>query len=203
MKLKVAQNVLKTGKSAKVSDSVSAAKHCVSGCGYTGATQTPRIDDLSDISKSIDGANRSKESIVEKSRDRNFATVAVAATETVQEAPEPRGIPVFGTLLSFVFSGGPKRQHEYVDRRHKELGSIYRERLGPVTAVFVNSTHEFRRIFRLEGSAPKHFLPEAWILYNETRKCRRGLLFMYSNFKLLFPKKRKKKKVAVRLKVVR
>ncbi|KAK9297820.1 hypothetical protein QLX08_008587 [Tetragonisca angustula] len=179
MKLKVAQNVLKTGKSVKVSDGVSAAKHCVSGCGYTGATQTPRIDDLSDISKSIDGANRSKESIVEKSRDRNFATVAVAATETiVQEAPEPRGIPGFGTLLSFILAGGPKRQHEYVDRRHKELGSVYRERLGPITAVFVNSTHEFRRVFRLEGSAPKHFLPEAWTLYNETRKCRRGLLFM-------------------------
>ncbi|XP_071856198.1 cytochrome P450 family protein sad [Bombus fervidus] len=179
MKMKLAQNVFKTGKSVNVSNKVTASKHCASGCDCTGVSQASKIDDLSDISKSIDGANQSNIEITEKSRYRNLATVVTTATKSViREAPEPRGIPIFGTLLSFILSGGPKRQHEYIHRRHKELGPVYRERLGPVTAVFVNSIHEYRRIFRLEGSAPKHFLPEAWKLYNEIRKCRRGLLFM-------------------------
>ncbi|XP_048270677.1 cytochrome P450 315a1, mitochondrial isoform X2 [Bombus terrestris] len=179
MKMKVAQNVFKTGKSVNVSNKVTALKQCASGCDCTGASQASRIDDPSDISKSIDGANKSNIKTTEKSRDRKLATVVTTASKSViREAPEPRGIPVFGTLLSFILSGGPKKQHEYVHRRHKELGPVYRERLGPVTAVFVNSIHEYRRIFRLEGSAPKHFLPEAWTLYNEIRKCRRGLLFM-------------------------
>ncbi|CAK9823091.1 Cytochrome P450 315a1, mitochondrial [Anthophora retusa] len=177
--MSVTQNVLKSGKSTSLRNGVSALKYCVPGCGYAGASRTSRIDDLSDISKSTDGACRSKLEIAEKSRERNYGTAATATTGSIlQEAPEPRGIPLFGTLLSFILSGGPKKQHEYVDRRHKEFGPVYRERLGPVTAVFINSPHEFRRIFRLEGSAPKHFIPEAWTLYNEIRKCRRGLLFM-------------------------
>ncbi|XP_043787940.1 cytochrome P450 315a1, mitochondrial isoform X1 [Apis laboriosa] len=177
--MNLAQNILKSGKSVSLSSNVIALKYNVPGCGYAGASQTSRIDDLSDISKSTDGGNRSKIEITEKLRDRNYGTVAVATSGSIlQEMPEPRGIPVFGTLFSFILSGGPKKQHEYVDKRHKELGPVYKERIGPTTAIFVNSIHEFRRIFRLEGSTPKHFLPEAWTLYNEIRKCRRGLLFM-------------------------
>ncbi|OAD58301.1 hypothetical protein WN48_00180 [Eufriesea mexicana] len=177
--MNVTQNIFKSDKSINVCNSVTALKYYVPGCGYAGASQASRIDDLSDISKSTDGANRSKVEITEKLRDRNYGIVAATETGSIlQEAPEPRGVPVVGTLFSFILSGGPKRQHEYVDRRHRELGPVYRERIGPTTAVFVNSTHEFRRIFRLEGSTPKHFLPEAWTLYNQIRKCRRGLLFM-------------------------
>lgn len=182
-KMYVAQSVLKSAKSNnRLCNGVTAMKYCLPGCGYAGASQASRIDDISDISKSTDDTSRSK--IAEKSRERNYATAATAATGNIlQEAPEPRGLPVFGTLFSFMLAGGPKRQHEYVDKRHKELGPVYRERIGPVTAVFVNSPHEFRRIFRLEGPTPKNFLPEAWTLYNEIRRCRRGLLFMYSPFK--------------------
>ncbi|XP_017887309.1 cytochrome P450 315a1, mitochondrial [Ceratina calcarata] len=163
--MNVPQNVLRNGKSLTICNSFNASKYYIPGCNYAGASRASRMNDVSD------GA---KIEITEK----NYGTAAAATDSIVQEAPEPRGIPVFGTLLSFILSGGPKRQHEYVDRRHRELGPVYRERLGPVTAVFVNSPHEYRRIFRLEGSAPKHFLPEAWMLYNEMRKCRRGLLFM-------------------------
>ncbi|XP_054007954.1 cytochrome P450 315a1, mitochondrial isoform X2 [Hylaeus anthracinus] len=169
--MNVARNVLKTARSNSVRNGV-ASPNLVVGCSYAGASRSPRIDDLSDISKTtVENAD--------KSHDRNYGTAATADNGSVpQEAPKPRGLPVIGTLLSFLFSGGAKRQHEYVDRRHKELGPVYRERIGPISAVFVNSPHEFRRIFRLEGHAPKHFLPEAWTLYNDIRKCRRGLLFM-------------------------
>lgn len=108
---------------------------------------------------------------------RKYATSATQ-NSTCQEPPEPRGLPIFGTVLQFLASGGAKKLHEYVDRRHKELGPIFRDRIGPIKAIFVNSPDEYRKIFRLEGPTPKHFLPEPWVLYNEMRFLRRGLLFM-------------------------
>lgn len=100
-------------------------------------------------------------------------------TSVRKEPPEPRGIPFFGTMLSLIMAGGAQKLHEYVDRRHRELGPVYREQIGPVRGVFVNSPEEFRKVFlKLEGSMPQHFLPEAWTLYNEIRSQRRGLLFM-------------------------
>lgn len=98
---------------------------------------------------------------------------------TRREPPEPRGLPFIGTTLSLLMAGGGKRLHEYVDKRHRQLGPVYRDQIGPVRAVFVNSPNEFQRIFRLEGTMPRHFLPESWLLYNEIRQQRRGLLFMY------------------------
>ncbi|XP_011153998.1 cytochrome P450 315a1, mitochondrial isoform X2 [Harpegnathos saltator] len=97
---------------------------------------------------------------------------------TRREPPEPRGLPLVGTMFSLIMAGGGKKLHEYVDKRHRQLGPIYRESIGPVRAIFVNSPNEFRRIFRLEGTMPRHFLPESWLLYNEIRQQRRGLLFM-------------------------
>ncbi|KAK2581866.1 hypothetical protein KPH14_002329 [Odynerus spinipes] len=109
---------------------------------------------------------------------KEYATTATTNTTTFPQPPEPRGLPVFGTVFQFLAAGGAKKLHEYVDRRHKELGPIYRDRIGPVKAIFVNSPQEYRRIFRIEGQTPKHFLPEPWVLYNEMRALRRGLLFM-------------------------
>ncbi|KAI4473018.1 hypothetical protein M0802_016362 [Mischocyttarus mexicanus] len=111
--------------------------------------------------------------------ERKYVTsITTNSAVILKEAPIPKGIPLFGTIFEFLNIGGAKMLHEYVDRRHKELGPIYRERIGPVMAVFVNSPQEYRRIFRLEGQTPKHFLPEAWVLYNELRSLKRGLLFM-------------------------
>lgn len=105
---------------------------------------------------------------------RDFGTLAR------KEPPEPRGLPFFGTTLSLLSAGGPYKLHEYVDKRHRELGPVYREQIGPVRAVFVNSPDEYRKILiDLAGPTPQHFLPEAWQLYNEIRQQYRGLLFMY------------------------
>lgn len=107
-----------------------------------------------------------------------------------KEPPESPGIPFFGTMLSLAMAGGAQKLHEYVDKRHKELGPVFREQIGPVRAVFVNSPDEFRRIFLgLEGAMPQHFLPESWKLYNEIRAQRRGLLFMYVLFTIFIFKK--------------
>lgn len=104
------------------------------------------------------------------------------STSARKKPPEPQGVPLLGTMLSLMMAGGAQKLHEYVDRRHRELGPIFRDKIGPLRAVFVKSPDEFRRIFlRLEGPTPQHFLPEAWRLYNEIRAERRGLLFMYAH----------------------
>ncbi|KAG8231842.1 hypothetical protein J437_LFUL008613 [Ladona fulva] len=94
------------------------------------------------------------------------------------EIPSPKGLPLVGTTLSLLAAGSYPRLHEYVDARHKELGSVYREAIGPADAVFVSDPQEIQRVFRSEGRAPKHLLPEPWVLYNELFGCKRGLFFM-------------------------
>lgn len=102
------------------------------------------------------------------------------STSSRKEPPEPQGLPFFGTMLSLMSAGGTQKLHEYVDKRHQELGPVYREQIGPVRAVFVNSPDEYRKILiDLAGPMPQHFLPESWKLYNEIRGQDRGLLFMY------------------------
>ncbi|XP_071558430.1 cytochrome P450 315a1, mitochondrial [Temnothorax nylanderi] len=114
---------------------------------------------------------------------RNFALSRTFArnfgTSARKDPPEPRGLPLFGTILSLISAGGAEKLHEYVDKRHRELGPVFRERIGPVRAVFVSSPDEYRKILiDLAGPTPQHFLPEAWRLYNEIREQYRGLLFM-------------------------
>lgn len=44
--------------------------------------------------------------------------------------------------------------------------------------VFVKSPELLRDVFSYEGKYPKHFLPGAWLHYNEIHNIQRGLLFM-------------------------
>ncbi|XP_046400369.1 cytochrome P450 315a1, mitochondrial [Ischnura elegans] len=95
-----------------------------------------------------------------------------------EEVPSPRGLPVVGTTFSLLAAGGYPKLHEYVDARHKALGGVYKEAIGPAEAVFVADAHEVQKVFRHEGRAPRHLLPEPWVLYNELYGCKRGLFFM-------------------------
>ncbi|KAG5313571.1 CP315 protein, partial [Pseudoatta argentina] len=100
-------------------------------------------------------------------------------TSVRKEPPKPRGFPWLGSTLSLTMSGGAKKLHEYVDNRHQELGPVFRDQIGPIKAVFVNSPAEYRKVLAdLAGNSPRHFLPESWMLYNEIRTQNRGLLFM-------------------------
>ncbi|KAG4079752.1 hypothetical protein HA402_014883 [Bradysia odoriphaga] len=81
--------------------------------------------------------------------------------------------------MDFLLTGFGKRFHEYIDNRHRTLGSIFREPVGGGTEViFINSPDMMREMFLYEGKYPKHPLPDAWTLYNEIHNCKRGLFFM-------------------------
>lgn len=143
-----------------------------------------RSDSRSFIPNENDAAVPSSRNIAGQGLARNFMLsqtfVRDFSTLTGKEPPEPRSLPVFGTMLDLILAGGAKKLHEYVDKRHRELGPVYREQIGPVRAVFVNSAAEYRKILLdLAGPMPRNFLPESWQLYNEIRGQNRGLLFMY------------------------
>ncbi|KAI5729656.1 hypothetical protein M8J76_005004 [Diaphorina citri] len=92
--------------------------------------------------------------------------------------PTPRSWPIFGTLISILKEGGGKQLHRYVEKRHQELGPIYKEKIGPVEAYFLNDTADVRKVFALEGTYPEHILPQCWEKYRELYGCDRGLYFM-------------------------
>jgi ecdysteroid 2-hydroxylase len=107
-----------------------------------------------------------------------LADPAVRGSTAASEIPSPRGLPIIGTTAELMAAGGAPKLHEYVDARHRQLGPIYRESIGPVTCVFIADPNDMRRVFSLEGKYPKHLLPPPWVVYNKMYGCKRGLFFM-------------------------
>ncbi|KAF2898975.1 hypothetical protein ILUMI_07202 [Ignelater luminosus] len=95
-----------------------------------------------------------------------------------QNIPSPKGLPVIGTSLAIIAAGGAPHLHIYADRRHKQLGPIFSDKIGPVSAIFLSDPELMRAVFTQEGKYPVHILPEAWTLYNKFYGCKRGLFFM-------------------------
>nr|AZR39414.1 cytochrome P450 [Agasicles hygrophila] len=87
-------------------------------------------------------------------------------------------LPIIGSTLDLILSGETAKYHKYMDRKHRELGPIFKDNIGPTTAIFVSDAHEIRNIFAKEGVYPMHYLPEAWAIYNKKHNFVRGLLFM-------------------------
>lgn len=79
--------------------------------------------------------------------------------------------------LNLLRSGGPGYLHEHCDRRHAELGPIFREFLGPVELVFIADTKMIQTVIANEGPQPHHNVPEAWTVYNEVKHIERGIFF--------------------------
>ncbi|XP_044750639.1 cytochrome P450 315a1, mitochondrial [Coccinella septempunctata] len=100
------------------------------------------------------------------------------AVRDFRDIPSPRGLPIIGTRLAILAAGSSKYIHEYIDKRHRELGPIYRERLGPITGVFVAEPDSIRSIFSQEGKHPIHIIPQSWTVYNKKHNYTRGLFFM-------------------------
>jgi len=102
----------------------------------------------------------------------------VRGATVTAEIPTPRALPFIGTTADLIAAGGAPKLHEYVDARHRQLGPIYREYIGPVRSVLVADPIDMRRVFSLEGKYPKHLLPAPWVVYNKMYGCKRGLFFM-------------------------
>ncbi|XP_015909978.1 cytochrome P450 10 [Parasteatoda tepidariorum] len=92
--------------------------------------------------------------------------------------PTPKGLPLIGTIFDIIRTGGAAKIHEYCDMRHKELGPIFREKLGPVECVIISGKDLIQKVYLAEGRFPEHLVPEPWQIYNVLRGITRGLFFM-------------------------
>ncbi|XP_050303517.1 cytochrome P450 315a1, mitochondrial [Anthonomus grandis grandis] len=94
------------------------------------------------------------------------------------EIPGAKGLPFIGTTLSLILAGSSPKLHVYIDKRHKQYGPIFKEKIGPVPCVFISDPEAIRLVFAHEGKYPIHLLPEAWTTYNDLYNVSRGLFFM-------------------------
>ncbi|KFM70608.1 Cytochrome P450 315a1, mitochondrial, partial [Stegodyphus mimosarum] len=102
----------------------------------------------------------------------------VDSLKPFEAIPAPKGLPLVGTLFDLIRKGGSQKIHEYCDMRHRELGPIFREKLGTVDAVVLSDKDYIQRVYYSEGRYPVHMVPEAWLIYNELKGIKRGLFFM-------------------------
>ena len=107
-----------------------------------------------------------------------LADASIRGATATTDIPSPRTLPIIRTTADLIAAGGAPKLHEYVDARHRQLGPIYRENIGPVKSVLVADPNDMRRVFSLEGKYPKHLLPAPWVVYNKIYGCKRGLFFM-------------------------
>lgn len=107
-----------------------------------------------------------------------YDTISSSSSSSLSEIPQPRGLPLIGTTLALVAEGAAPKLHIYIDKRHKQLGPVFQDKIGPISAVFIADPEEMRTVFAQEGKYPRHVLPEAWLVYNRLYGCSRGLFFM-------------------------
>lgn len=102
----------------------------------------------------------------------------ITMVDSKKEIPIVKGLPIVGTMFSILAAGGGRKLHEYIDKRHRQYGTVFREKLGPVDGIWISDPLDMKLLFGQEGKFPKHILPEAWLLYNDTYGQQRGLYFM-------------------------
>lgn len=75
-------------------------------------------------------------------------------------------------------AGGVSQIHLYINERHRQLGPVFREKLGHVEAVWLADPALYQQVFQAEGTYPRPMLPEAWTIFNKKHSYKRGLFFM-------------------------
>lgn len=116
--------------------------------------------------------------IVKTIRNRHMSVSNVKNIESKTDIPTVKGLPIFGTTFSILAAGGGPKLHEYISMRHQQYGPVFREKIGPVDAIWISDPSDMKLLFVQEGKFPQHILPEVWSLYNDTYGQQRGIYFM-------------------------
>ncbi|KAK7114680.1 cytochrome P450 27C1-like [Littorina saxatilis] len=104
------------------------------------------------------------------------ATTEESRVRSFDEMPGPKGYPVVGTLLEYFRKENHGRMHEIQRRNHRQYGTIFKEPFGPAKNVCVADPSIVEEILRSEGPYPNRPPYESWVLYNNLRKRRGGVM---------------------------
>ncbi|XP_074644453.1 1,25-dihydroxyvitamin D(3) 24-hydroxylase, mitochondrial-like [Tubulanus polymorphus] len=93
-------------------------------------------------------------------------------SKVLTDIPGPRGLPVFGSALEFLV---PTR-HRILERRSKEYGPIFRERVGPMQSVNLCDPTDVEHALRNEGKHPHRLEVPPWKEYRQMKGLPFGLV---------------------------
>ncbi|KAK6185568.1 hypothetical protein SNE40_007773 [Patella caerulea] len=98
------------------------------------------------------------------------------SVKSFSELPGPRGLPIVGTVTEYFRKANKGQMHEVQRKFHRQYGKIFKEKFGSYDNVSVGDPSLVEEILRAEGKYPHRPPYEAWVLYNELRKRRGGIM---------------------------
>ena len=139
------ESILTLQKSRNYCSKLSSVNSVVASSGHNHRNHNHNHHPCNTSSNSVRQFNNSMNSgvcpVFGHSVGRNQTTGVNAATTGAtlpyEAVPSPKGLPLVGTLFNLIASGGAPYMHLYCDRRHNQLGPIYKETLGNVEGVFI------------------------------------------------------------------
>ncbi|CAK9300984.1 unnamed protein product [Gordionus sp. m RMFG-2023] len=108
----------------------------------------------------------------------NDPTIKTSAQKSFHEIPGPRGLPFIGTLLNYTTKNSTySLNHMFLSQleRSKQFGPIYKEKIGPNSAVYVTDAKIYEKILRVEGPTPYRMILEPMLIYRKKRKLAIGM----------------------------
>ncbi|GFT88830.1 probable cytochrome P450 49a1 [Nephila pilipes] len=104
---------------------------------------------------------------------RNSSSVTWESAKPFKDIPSVTSLPVIGTawqMMPFIGRYSIERQHEANREKHKLLGDIIREKLGPINAVVCYTAEDLKVLLRNEGNTPHRIEFSTLKAYRESRK---------------------------------
>ncbi|XP_059143734.1 cytochrome P450 27C1-like isoform X2 [Physella acuta] len=111
-----------------------------------------------------------------RSASPDASSESTADLKPFMDLPGPKGWPILGSFPEYFKKENQGQMHELMRRRHKEFGKIFREQFGPRHNVAVADPALMEEILRKEGKYPSRPPYESWVLYNNLRNRRGGLM---------------------------
>ncbi|XP_048734358.2 1,25-dihydroxyvitamin D(3) 24-hydroxylase, mitochondrial-like [Ostrea edulis] len=131
--------------------------------------QNQKRNCFTDVSqKSMSGVRLIAEAVADRT---DIADISQSDTKlkTIDDLPGPRGYPVVGTAPEYFRKANRGQMHEVQRRFHRKYGSMFKEKLGPVTNVSIADPDIVEELVRKEGKYPLRPPYESWVLYRKFR----------------------------------
>lgn len=105
--------------------------------------------------------------------------IEMAQAKPMDQIPGPKGLPVVGTLFELARNDGWgfKNLFTVTERRRKQYGPIYKEKIGNFNIIVVSDADDAEKVLRAEGTYPDRSPIVPLVEYRKKRNLSMGVLF--------------------------